>query len=50
MVRRQTFEHFRLEQATAMIARVDPANRRPNSPSSSRPNYLLKSKRIAWDE
>ena len=50
MVRRQTFEHFRLEQAAAMIARVDPANRKPKSPNPSRPNFLLKSKRFAWDE
>ncbi len=50
IIRRQTFEHFRLEQAVEMITRIDRSNHRPDLPNSSRPNFLGKSKRFAWGE
>ncbi|MBI3839156.1 MAG: glycosyltransferase family 2 protein [Planctomycetia bacterium] len=50
VIRRQTFEHFRLEQAVAMITRIDRGNRAPGFPESSRPNFLANAKHLAPDE
>lgn len=50
IVRRQTFEHFRLEQALAMIARVDRGNRGSNPPGTLRPNFLGKPKHVVRGE
>jgi glycosyltransferase involved in cell wall biosynthesis len=53
IIRRTIFEHFRLEQAADMIARIEHGDRGPGSPASRgplRPNFLVRIKRFARRE
>ena len=50
LVRRQTFEHFRLQQAVEMTTRLDRVQRTRSMPASTRPNFLDKANRCAWGE
>jgi glycosyltransferase involved in cell wall biosynthesis len=53
VIRRATFDHFRLEQAAEMVSRIDrglPAFHSPASIGPLRPNFLDRIKRFAWLE
>jgi glycosyltransferase involved in cell wall biosynthesis len=50
IIRRASFEQFRLEHAAQRIGRIDLDNRRLSSGPALRPNFLGRGKRFSWHE